>query len=68
VTFVLDASVALSWLLQEEHLPLSDRLYEEVTQTGAIVPSQWRLEGCQCLEDCDTAQANWRGISGPGPT
>jgi predicted nucleic acid-binding protein len=50
VTFVLDASVALSWLLQEEHKPLSDRLYDEVTETGAVVPSHWRLEVANALQ------------------
>jgi len=47
---VVDASIALSWLLQDEHRPASDRLFEMVSDEGAVVPSLWRLEIANALQ------------------
>ncbi len=47
---VIDASVALSWFLQEEHSPASDHLFAQVAEEGAIVPSLWRLEIANALQ------------------
>jgi len=47
---VIDASVALSWLLQDEHSAASDRLFALVADEGAIVPSLWRLEIANALQ------------------
>lgn len=47
---VIDASVALSWFLQEEQNPASDQLFVQVAEEGAIVPSLWRLEIATALQ------------------
>ncbi len=47
---VIDASVALSWFLQDEQSPASDRLFSQVAEEGAIVPSLWRLEIANALQ------------------
>lgn len=47
---VIDASVALSWFLQDEQSPQSDRLFALVADEGAIVPSLWRLEVANALQ------------------
>jgi predicted nucleic acid-binding protein len=39
----------MSWLLQDEHTPSSDHLFEQVGDAGAIVPSHWRLEIANAL-------------------
>jgi predicted nucleic acid-binding protein len=43
--FVLDASVALAWMLPDEaHAAEARRLIEAVVEEGAVVPGHWRLE------------------------
>jgi predicted nucleic acid-binding protein len=41
---VLDASLALSWLFDDEATAETDRLLDRVRHEGAIVPALWRLE------------------------
>ncbi len=45
-TFVLDCSVALAWLFQDEAGPDTDQLLKELRDDdrNAIVPNLWRLE------------------------
>ena len=45
-TFVLDCSVALAWLFQDEAGPNTDQLLKELRDdnSNAIVPSLWCLE------------------------
>ncbi len=45
-TFVLDCSVALAWLFQDEAGPDTDQLLRELRDddSNAIVPDLWRLE------------------------
>ncbi len=45
-TFVLDCSVALAWLFQDEAGPDTDQLLKELRDddSNAIVPNLWRLE------------------------
>jgi predicted nucleic acid-binding protein len=50
VTFVIDASVAISWLFADEQTLLSMNLLQQVSGTGAIVPSLWRLEIASALQ------------------
>ena len=47
---VVDASLALSWLLTDEHSPASDALFAQVAESGAVVPSLWRLEIANALQ------------------
>jgi predicted nucleic acid-binding protein len=50
VSFVIDASVAISWLFADEQTPLSMNLLQRVSGTGAVVPSLWRLEIASALQ------------------
>jgi predicted nucleic acid-binding protein len=42
--FVLDCSVAVSWLIPDEKNSISLSVLEKVAEKGAIVPSIWHLE------------------------
>ena len=43
--FVLDCSVAVAWLLEDERVPAADALLDRFDGGGqAVVPSFWRLE------------------------
>ena len=44
MSLVLDASLALAWYFQDEASPATDRVLDRVVETGALVPSLWRLE------------------------
>jgi predicted nucleic acid-binding protein len=50
VTFVIDASVAISWLFADEQTPLCMNLLQQVARTGAVVPSLWPLEIASALQ------------------
>lgn len=41
---VLDASIALAWLIDDEIDPISDLLMESVAEAGAIAPAIWPTE------------------------
>ena len=44
-SFVLDCSVAVAWLLEDERVPGADALLDLLDGGGqAVVPSLWRLE------------------------
>lgn len=47
---VIDASVALSWILADEHSAVSDALFIQVAKQGAVVPGLWRLEIANALQ------------------
>lgn len=51
MTFVIDASLALSWLFADEQTPLGMQLLQRVSETGAVVPSLWRLEIASALQN-----------------
>lgn len=42
--FVLDASVAITWLLDDEDNPLADAARSRIVDAGAFVPQVWHLE------------------------
>ena len=42
--FVLDASVAVTWLLDDEEHPSADAARRRIVEGGAIVPHVWHLE------------------------
>ena len=50
MTFVIDASVAISWLFADEQTPLCMNLLQQVARTGAVVPSLWPLEIASALQ------------------
>lgn len=44
-SFVLDCSVAVAWLLEDERVPAADALLDRLEGDGkAVVPGLWRLE------------------------
>ena len=43
-TLVIDASVALAWLLDDEKDLRADRALNRVIESGALVPHLWQLE------------------------
>jgi hypothetical protein len=43
VTIVLDASVTLNWLLEDETTTASEAVFDRVGLVGAIVPALWRF-------------------------
>lgn len=44
-SFVLDCSVAVAWLLEDERIPEADALLDGLEDGGqALVPGLWRLE------------------------
>lgn len=47
---VVDASVALSWVLKDEHTAASEHLFDQVVAEGAVVPALWRLEVANGLQ------------------
>ena len=44
MTFVVDASVALSWCFQDEQTPAGVALLDRVVAEGAFAPQLWPLE------------------------
>ena len=48
---VLDASMALAWLFADEISPNADAVLEQVSTDGAIVPSLWRIEIANTLNN-----------------
>ena len=44
MSFVLDSSVALAWVLPDEGNPYVDELLERLIAEGALVPPIWPLE------------------------
>ncbi len=50
MTLVVDASLTLSWYFEDERTPAADALLDQVTNTGAVVPSLWRLETANGLQ------------------
>jgi predicted nucleic acid-binding protein len=44
MSFVLDASVALAWVLPDEGNLYADELFERLIAEGAVVPPIWPLE------------------------
>lgn len=41
---VVDASVVVAWLFDDEDEPRADRVLEQLAEDGAIVPQLWHLE------------------------
>lgn len=50
MSLVLDSSVALAWVYSEETGDAARRIFEQVRDRGAWVPSLWKLEVANVLE------------------
>lgn len=42
--FVLDCSITVAWLFDDESTPQTDELLDRLKDSGALVPTLWRLE------------------------
>ena len=42
--FVLDCSITVAWLFDDESTPQTDELLDRLKDSGALVPALWRLE------------------------
>jgi predicted nucleic acid-binding protein len=49
VSLVIDSSVTLAWFFDDERTPAADAVLRQVTESGAVVPSLWRLEIANAL-------------------
>ncbi len=61
MSLVLDASMAITWLFEDERTPAAHDVMRRVVAQGATVPSLWRLEVANVLRNavrrgrCDDA-------------
>jgi predicted nucleic acid-binding protein len=64
VSLVLDASMAITWLFEDERTAAAHDVMRRVVREGALVPSLWRLEVANVLRNavrrgrCDEAYAD----------
>jgi predicted nucleic acid-binding protein len=50
VSLVIDSSMALAWCFEDERTQTASAVLEQVAESGALVPSLWRLEVANGLE------------------
>jgi predicted nucleic acid-binding protein len=50
VSLVLDSSITLAWLFEDERTPAADEVLQRVVENGAVAPSLWRLEVANGLQ------------------
>ncbi len=50
MSLVLDSSMTLAWLFEDENSDQADTVLQQVTESGATVPSLWRLEVANALQ------------------
>lgn len=64
MTLVLDASMTIAWLFENEHTEAAHNVMRRAVAEGALVPSLWRLEVANVLHNavrrkrCDAAYAD----------
>jgi predicted nucleic acid-binding protein len=44
MSLVIDASLTVTWYFDDETTPATEAILDRVAETGAIVPTLWRLE------------------------
>lgn len=44
MSVVIDASLTLAWYFDDETTPATDAVLDRVSESGAVVPTLWRLE------------------------
>jgi len=49
VSVVIDSSVTLAWLFEDKRSSAADAVLQDVAESGAVVPSLWRLEVANAL-------------------
>ncbi|MBF8289879.1 MAG: twitching motility protein PilT [Chloroflexi bacterium] len=53
MTFVLDASVALAWVFDDEASPAADHVLRRLEHESAIAPAHWPLEVANALRTAE---------------
>ena len=51
MSLVLDASMTIAWLFEDERTPAAHAVMQRVVGDGAVVPSLWRLEVANVLRN-----------------
>ena len=51
MTLVLEASMTIAWLFEDEHTEAAHEVMRRVVAEGALVPSLWRLEVANVLRN-----------------
>lgn len=50
MTLVVDASITIAWLFEDERSDAVDAVMRKASSDGAVVPSLWRLEVANALQ------------------
>lgn len=50
MSLVIDSSITLAWLFENERSAAADAVLHQVTESGAVAPSLWRLEVANALQ------------------
>jgi len=50
VSLVIDSSITLAWFFEDERSAAADAVLRQVAESGAVVPSLWRLEVANALQ------------------
>jgi len=50
LSLVIDSSITLAWFFEDERNESADAVMRQVAESGAVVPSLWRLEIANALQ------------------
>ena len=50
MSLVIDSSITLAWLFEDERTAAADAVLRRVTESGAVAPSLWKLEVANGLQ------------------
>lgn len=50
MSLVIDSSITLAWFFEDEWSAAADTVLRQVAESGAVVPSLWRLEVANALQ------------------
>lgn len=50
MSLVVDSSITLAWLFEDERTAAADAVLSQVTESGAVAPSLWKLEVANGLQ------------------
>ena len=67
MSVVLDASMAITWLFDDEQTEAADAVLKRVIRDGAVVPSLFRLEIGNMLRNAQSQLARAHALARPPP-
>ena len=50
MSVVIDSSITLAWFFEDERTAAADDVLRQVTESGAVAPSLWKLEVANALQ------------------